>query len=122
MKINENLTVVTVNFNNSCGLRKTLKSLSLVETKPKEIIVIDSESNDMPNKVIEDFNKNLNILFINEKDKGIYDGMNKGLALVKTKLVHYLNSGDEIYGDAYKDIHNEYLYGNHLINNDQNQT
>ena len=109
MKTNENLTVVTVNFNNSCGLRKTLKSLSLVETKPKEIIVIDSESNDMPNKVIEDFNKNLNILFINEKDKGIYDGMNKGLALVKTKLVHYLNSGDEIYGDAYKDIHNECL-------------
>ena len=100
MKINKNISVVTVNFNNSVGLRKTLNSIHLSNTKPKEIIIIDSESADMPHKVVEDFVKVLDIKFVSEKDKGIYDGMNKGAKLVKTKYVHYLNSGDEIFGDV----------------------
>ena len=40
--INENLSVVTVNFNNVSGLRRTLESLSKVLIKPKEIIIIDA--------------------------------------------------------------------------------
>ncbi len=109
MKINNNLTVVTVNFNNANGLRRTLESISKAKIKPKEIIVIDAKSTDYPESVIADFKRILNIRFICETDDGIYDGMNKGLSMVKTELVHYLNSGDEIYGDVYKDVNTECL-------------
>ncbi len=119
MKINKNISVVTVNFNNSVGLRKTLNSIHLSNTKPKEIIIIDSESTDMPHKVVEDFVEILDIKFVSEKDKGIYDGMNKGAKLVKTKYVHYLNSGDEIFGDVYSDINEECLLPVKIFDEDE---
>jgi glycosyltransferase involved in cell wall biosynthesis len=98
---NNNLTVVTVTFNNAAGLDKTLNSLKHCYTKPKKIIIIDGGSNDLTSKIVTQYKKNLPILFISESDRGIYDAMNKAKSIVKTPLVHYLNAGDIIVGDPY---------------------
>ncbi len=101
MKINKNITVITVAFNNKQGIVDTLKSISELKTKPVEVIIVDGGSNDGSSSVIDQFKKDISITFLSERDDGIYDAMNKGLLLVKTPLVHYLNSGDLIFGDPY---------------------
>lgn len=74
------------------------------DTKPAVIYVIDGASTDKTSEVIKIFIENLNIVFISEEDNGIYDAMNKGKNFVETSLVHYLNSGDIVKGDPYRDI------------------
>jgi glycosyltransferase involved in cell wall biosynthesis len=103
--MNENITVVTVSLNNSNGLRKTFLSLSNLNVKPFEVIVIDAVSKDDTISVVKQYSANLNIRFISEPDDGIYDAMNKGLSLVRTSLVHYLNGGDEVCGEPYLNLH-----------------
>lgn len=71
-----------------------------------ELIVIDGCSTDGTLKVLEGFRKHL-AHFISEKDKGIYDGMNKGLRLATGDVIATLNSDDLLYDDgvlaAYED-------------------
>jgi glycosyltransferase involved in cell wall biosynthesis len=102
--MNKNITVITVTFNNEIGLQKTLSSLAGLTEKPIEVIVIDGVSKDNTKCVVNDYSTVLNIRFISEVDDGIYDAMNKGLRMVKTKLVHYLNGGDEVYGEPYLNL------------------
>lgn len=100
--INENLTVVTVTLNNKLGLEKTLNSLCNCKCTPFEVIVVDGGSIDDNNNLIDLYKNKLNIKYISEADNGIYDAMNKGLRNVRTRLVHYLNSGDTAEGDLYR--------------------
>jgi glycosyltransferase involved in cell wall biosynthesis len=107
--MNENVTVVTVSCNNASGLRKTFFSLSNLTVKPFEVIVIDAISSDDTFSVVNQYSANLNIRFISEPDDGIYDAMNKGLGLVRTSLVHYLNGGDEVCGEPYLNLYEPIL-------------
>lgn len=95
------ITIITVTFNNESGLRKTLSSISKLTLKPYEVIVIDGKSKDNTISVINEYMAILRIRSISESDDGIYDAMNKGLKMVQTDLVHYLNGGDEVYGEPY---------------------
>ena len=103
--LNNNVTVVTVTLNNVEELTRTLKSLTGLATQPYEIIIIDGGSSDGSVELIESFNSELpQIKYLSEKDDGIFDVMNKGKALVKTKLIHYLTAGDFVFGEPYQDI------------------
>lgn len=61
-----------------------------------EYIVIDGGSTDGTLDIVEKYKTKLYML-ISEKDNGIYDAMNKGLALAGGDYVLFMNSGDEIY-------------------------
>lgn len=119
MKINQNLTVITVTFNNAAGLIKTLKSLVEAYTRPFVVIIIDNLSSDNTVEIVAKFQQYLNILYIREGDAGIYDGMNKGRKVAQTRLIHYLNSGDIIRGDPYKSINESCLLPVLLQGNDE---
>jgi len=99
--INNTLSVVTVTYNNAEGLSRTLRSILKCLTKPKVIHVVDGNSQDSTKDVITKYSQGLNIVFTSEPDQGIYDAMNKGKQRVVTKYVHYLNAGDEVFGDPY---------------------
>ena len=102
---NNFISTITVTKNNNIGLYQTLKSLSNLGTKPSEVIVINGNPKDSKIKqVITNFSSILNIKFINENDLGIYDAMNKGKKFATGKLLHYLNAGDEVMFDIYKNI------------------
>ncbi len=98
------VSVISVTFNNAAGLKSTLQSLSLLREKPLEIIVIDGGSTDETPDVVALYQGELPIRYFSEPDKGIYDGMNKGKKLVRGDWVHYLNAGDFVYGEPYKDL------------------
>ncbi len=90
------LTVITIVYNNAASIERTVLSV-LNQTHPNiEYIIIDGASTDGTLNIIKKYEDRLAKL-ISEKDKGIYDAMNKGLALATGDYVLFMNSGDEVY-------------------------
>jgi glycosyltransferase involved in cell wall biosynthesis len=88
-----NLSIVTINFNNSSGLKKTIESVAAQSFKEIEYLIIDGASTDDSTNIINEY-ANIISFFISEKDNGIYDAMNKGIANAKGDFLLFLNSGD----------------------------
>lgn len=90
------LTVVTVVYNNVQDIERTMLSVLGQSYPAIEYIVVDGQSTDGTLQVIEQYKPKLAKL-ISEKDKGIYDAMNKGLAMATGAYIIFMNSGDEFY-------------------------
>lgn len=91
------LTIITINYNNASGLQKTVESVLAQSTQDFEYIVVDGGSTDGSVDYFIAQNSELrtqNFSFISEKDKGIYNAMNKGIRMAKGEYLHFLNSGD----------------------------
>lgn len=89
------VSIITINFNNREGLQRTFASISKYQKPFIEYIVIDACSTDGSQDLIEK-NKNLIDQVLIEEDKGIYDGMNKGISLANGLYTIFINSGDEL--------------------------
>lgn len=87
------LSLITVCFNSVNTIRDTFESVKSQDYSNIEYIVIDGGSTDGTIDVIKDY---LNIIdyYISEKDKGIYDAMNKGILASTGDIVGILNSDD----------------------------
>lgn len=84
------LSIVTINFNNAEGLRKTLASVAEQTYRDIEHIIIDGGSDDGSVEVINEYvsvNPSQDSFFkhaikwVSEPDKGIYNAMNKGIEI-----------------------------------------
>ena len=93
---NPRLSIITVVYNNVRDVERTLLSVTGQTYGNIEYVVIDGASTDGTLEVLERYRPHISKL-ISEKDKGIYDAMNKGLALATGDYVLFMNSGDEIY-------------------------
>jgi len=93
---NPKLSVITVVFNNVRDIERTVLSVVNQIYSNIEYIVIDGLSTDGTLELLNKYRSQISILK-SEKDKGIYDAMNKGLALATGDYVLFMNSGDEIY-------------------------
>jgi glycosyltransferase involved in cell wall biosynthesis len=89
-------SIITICYNDAAGLRKTLESEISQTMTDYEIIVIDGGSTDGSKKVIEKYQHYL-AYWCSEKDKGIYNAMNKGVAKAKGTYCIFMNSGDVFY-------------------------
>lgn len=90
------LSVITIVYNNVRDIERTMLSV-LNQTYPNiEYIVVDGLSNDGTLDVINRYKPRIATL-ISEKDEGIYDAMNKGLAAATGDYVIFMNSGDEFF-------------------------
>lgn len=90
------LSVITVVYNNVSDIERTIRSVINQTYSNIEYIVIDGGSSDGTFDVISKYKACINKL-VSEKDKGIYDAMNKGLSLATGDYVLFINSGDEIF-------------------------
>lgn len=90
------LSIITVNLNNKAGLLKTIQSIKSQTFSSYEHIIIDAGSTDGSKEVILDYQNTTSHLayWVSEPDKGIYDGMNKGLQQAHGEYIYFLNSGD----------------------------
>ena len=92
------ITTVTVCYNVPATIGRTVQSF-LAQTHPdKELLVIDGGSTDGTVEAIQSFQSGA-IRIISEPDSGIYDAMNKGLALFSGEAVGFLNA-DDVYHDV----------------------
>jgi len=90
------LSIITINYNNAEGLRKTMESVLNQTSKDFEYIIIDGASSDGSLEVIQTFKLSNFQTFnsVSEPDSGIYNAMNKGIGMAKGDYIHFLNSGD----------------------------
>lgn len=87
------LSIVTINFNNLEGLKKTMESVFAQLCKDFEYIVIDGASTDGSAEYIKEHAEELTY-WVSEKDTGIYNAMNKGIRMATGEYCQFLNSGD----------------------------
>ncbi|MBN1181560.1 MAG: glycosyltransferase [Bacteroidales bacterium] len=87
------LSVITINFNNAAGLRKTMESLFNQSFTDYEYIIIDGGSTDDSVDVIGEYAVRINY-WVSEADKGIFNAMNKGILNANGEYLLFLNSGD----------------------------
>lgn len=117
------LSIVTINYNNAQGLKKSLASVAAQTCKDFEHVIIDGGSTDGSKEIIEEYagKTSCSVNWVCEKDSGIYNAMNKGIKRAIGEYIQILNSGDclasndvvERMLDALRD--NKYpdiLYGN----------
>ncbi|RKD20123.1 glycosyl transferase [Pelobium manganitolerans] len=93
---NPTLSVITVVYNNVKDIERTIQSVIGQSYANIQYIIVDGGSTDGTLQVIEHYRDKISKV-ISEKDNGIYDAMNKGLALADGDYVLFMNSGDEIY-------------------------
>jgi glycosyltransferase involved in cell wall biosynthesis len=92
------LTVITIVYNDVKHIERTMLSV-LGQTYPNiEYVIVDGLSTDGTLDIIKKYQDKISKL-ISEKDKGIYDAMNKGLAAATGDYVLFMNSGDEFYAN-----------------------
>lgn len=91
-------SIITINLNNKTGLQATIKSVVRQTCKDFEYLIIDGGSIDGSLGLIKENEYLVNFL-VSEKDSGIYDAMNKGIAKATGKYLMFLNSGDFFYDD-----------------------
>lgn len=92
------VSIITIVFNNVQDIEHTLQSVFRQTFQDKEYIVIDGGSTDGTREVLEQHRDRIDIL-VSERDEGIYDAMNKGLALATGEYVLFMNSGDELFDE-----------------------
>lgn len=90
------LSVITIVYNNVRDIERTVLSVLNQSYSNIEYLVIDGASNDGTMDILRQYESRITKL-VSERDKGIYDAMNKGLALATGDYVLFMNSGDEIY-------------------------
>jgi glycosyltransferase involved in cell wall biosynthesis len=116
------ITVVTVNYNHSEALEKTIQSVMAQTYAPVEYIVIDGASTDSSLNIIKRYETKIT-KWLSEKDTGIYDAMNKGVGKANGKWICFLNCGDTfVDGQAIQRIVDniqsscpDIIYGNILV-------
>lgn len=93
------LSIVTINYNDAQGLAKTLKSVAN-QRIPKDFelehIIIDGGSTDNSVEIIKQYPHVSK--WVSERDKGIYNAMNKGIQMATGDYCQFLNAGDMLAG------------------------
>jgi len=91
-------SIITVNYNHKDGLLQTIKSVIRQTCTDYEFIIIDAGSDDGSVDVIKEYSSHITF-WVSERDNGIYNGMNKGIAKANGSYVNFMNSGDVYYDE-----------------------
>lgn len=113
------ITVVTICYNAEKCIKETIQSVLGQSYTDFEYLIIDGNSIDNTVGIIKEFDDK-RIVLVSEKDKGIYDAMNKGIRLSSGEYIIFMNSGDvfadsKVLEDISSELKADVVFGNALI-------
>ena len=90
------ISIVTVTFNGAATVRDTIESVLKQAYTDYEYLVIDGGSKDNTVDIIREYEPKFGgrMKWVSEKDKGMYDGINKGIRMATGEVVGIINSDD----------------------------
>ena len=98
-------SIITINYNSGINILSTISSVNKQVFRDFEYVIIDGGSNDISLDVINQHYENFAFL-CSEKDNGIYDAINKGIANSKGRYIILLHAGDYLNNkNSLKEIH-----------------
>jgi len=111
------LSIITVTYNSADTLANCIDSV-YSQTQPAEHIIIDGASSDATPVILDQYKDHL-AQIVSEPDRGMYDGLNKGIKLAMGEIIGLLHADDfypsndvlEKVIDAFKDTDVEACYG-----------
>jgi glycosyltransferase involved in cell wall biosynthesis len=92
------VSIITVTWNSEETLEETILSVISQTYHDIEFIVVDGMSTDNTKAIIEKYRDHISV-FISEKDKGIYDAINKGIELATGGIIAILHSDDMYFNE-----------------------
>lgn len=108
MKTTPFISIVTVVYNGEKTIRKTIESVLCQSFKDYEYIIVDGLSKDNTLSIAKEYEERFEgrLRIYSERDKGIYDAMNKGIKHAKGDYIWLVNADDWMEPDALNDIYN----------------
>ncbi len=107
------ITIITATYNSVKTLEQTIKSLHSQTYKNVQHIIIDGKSSDGTLEIIDKYKQHIDIV-ISEADKGIYDALNKGIALATSEVIGFLHADDIFAADNVLEEIANVFYNNNI--------
>lgn len=98
-------SIIIPTYNSSKTLLKSLESIRDQHWLNVEVLIIDGNSKDQTVNLAKSFG-GLELIIVSEPDKGIYDAVNKGVALASGDLICVIGADDQLAAGALLTIHN----------------
>ena len=118
------VSVVTVCYHAADTIENTILSVVRQTYQNVEYIIIDGGSKDGTVDIISKYRDRI-AYFVSERDKGIYDAMNKAILMATGDWINFLNAGDlfatdhtidDIFGQGADYANQDVIYGDTLYN------
>ena len=120
------ISIITATYNSAETINDTIKSVLCQTNKDFEYIIVDGGSTDETIDIVKSCESEFSgrLKWVSEKDKGIYDAMNKGIKMASGDIIGILNSDDyytsddilQTIADAFKCQNVDAIYGDiHFI-------
>lgn len=87
------VSIITIVRNSEKYIERTIRSVIKQTYQNLEYIIIDGDSTDQTLNIIKKYSNKIDY-WLSEPDRGIYDAMNKGIALASGEIIAVLNAGD----------------------------
>lgn len=120
------ISIITATYNSAETINDTIKSVLCQTNKDFEYIIVDGGSTNETIDIVKSYESEFSgrLKWVSEKDKGIYDAMNKGIKMASGDIIGILNSDDyytsddilQTIADAFKCQNVDAIYGDiHFI-------
>jgi glycosyltransferase involved in cell wall biosynthesis len=91
------VSIITVSYNSAETIEETIQSVTMQDYTNIEYIIVDGKSTDQTMEIVKKYNAKI-AKVVSEKDKGIYDALNKGVSLATGDIIGFLHA-DDLYAN-----------------------